>query len=69
MSATWRIFLLYYFDYKNGVSTWQIVGTIVEKFAERGESTTSNKSVTQLTANTMDKTAHLPTNPSDNTKE
>ena len=53
-----KLILLYYFDYKNGVSTWKkdkLVGTIAEKFAERGESTTFS--------------AHLPTRPSDNTKE
>ena len=67
-----KLILLYYFDYKNGVSTWKkdkLVGTIAEKYAERGESTTLNKSVTQFTANTTDNSAHLPTSRSDNTIE
>jgi hypothetical protein len=63
--------LIYYFDFKNGVSTWKkdkLVGTIVEKFAGRIESTLT-KSVTEITANKTDNSADLPTNPSDNTKE
>jgi hypothetical protein len=45
-----------------------LVGTIVEKFAGRVESTLT-KSVTEITANKTDNSAHLPSNPSDNTKE
>jgi hypothetical protein len=66
-----KLILLYYFDYEKGVSTWKkdkLAGTIAEKFAARGESTRT-KSVTEITANTTDNFAHLPTNRSDNTNE
>jgi hypothetical protein len=65
-----KLILLYYFDYEKGVSTWKkdkLAGTVAEKFAAR--ESTWTKSVTEITANTTDNSAHLPINPSDNTNE